>query len=121
MRPEIPALTLISSAQKKRLLAAGIVLLAVALFGLAARAKTSHYAAGSKSATYFSSSVKVAQKAHTLRTLLATPLAIHPGLPPVVAKCAQPLVVAPVNPISAEPKAGLRPWRAPPASLLEAL
>jgi hypothetical protein len=117
MRQEIPALTPISSAQKKRLLAAGIVFLAVAIFGLATRAKTSHYAAGSKSATYFSSSVKVAQKAHTLRTLLAAPVIAGSGLPPVVATIFPSLPAVPALQILLEPLAAVRPSRAPPAFL----
>jgi len=115
--PEAPNLTLISPAQKRRLIAASVVLLAVALLGLASKAKTSHYSPGSHSAAYFSSSVKIAQKAHPLRALLATPLLPSAGLPPVAVSISRAETILPVAMVSRAPLLGLRPLRAPPLSI----
>lgn len=115
MGQEAPDLTLISTAQKRRLLAGAVVLLAVALFGLAAKAKTSHYSPGSQSATHFSSSVKIAQTAQPLHALLAVPLIANPGLPPVVTAFLLPVALTQAVEVVSEPLAGLRPLRAPPS------
>jgi hypothetical protein len=105
----------ISSAQKRKLLGVAVILLAMALFGLAAKAKTSHYSPASDSSAYFSSSVKLSYKAPTLLTLLPPLLVSSPGLAPEVATFNLPLVLIPVIALASEPRAGIKPLRAPPA------
>jgi len=112
---DLATVSVISPEQKRRLLAGAIVLLAVALLGLAAKAKTRGYSAGPGSASHFSTSVKIAENAHPLRTLLAVPQVESPAHYPVVISYVMPLVSEPVVQISSEPLTGLRPLRAPPA------
>ena len=116
MGQDVATVSVISPVRKKRLLAGAIVLLAVALLGLAAKAKTRGYSAGPSNASHFSTSVKIAENAHPLRTLLAVPLVESPARYPVVTTYVMPLVSGPVAEISSEPLTGLRPLRAPPAS-----
>lgn len=104
------------SAQKRRLLGVAIILLAVAVLGLAAKAKTSHYAPASSSTAYFSSSVKISNKAHTLGTMLPANLMPSPAPSLALPNFSVPLVVTPAAGHSAEPPGGLLLLRAPPAS-----
>jgi hypothetical protein len=112
---EVANLSVISPSQRRRLLAGSIVLLAVALLGLAAKAKTSHYSVGPQNSTHFSASVKIAENAHPLRILISHPLMPTTGLPPVVCAVSLRSSVRQVVKVVSEPLAGLRPLRAPPA------
>jgi len=113
---DVATVSVISPERKRRMLAGAIVLLAVALLGLAAKAKTRGYSAGPTSGSHFSTSVKIAENAQPLRTFLAVPLVESPVRYPVVITYVMPLVSGPVAQISSEPLTGLRPLRAPPAS-----
>jgi hypothetical protein len=111
-------LSLISAAQQRRLVGGAVILLAVALFGLAAKAKTSHYSPDSSSSAYFSSSVKISYKPLTLFSLLPAASLPNLGLLPAMIIFLRPVVFAPVVRRSSEVLAWLNPLRAPPASLL---